>query len=77
MTVIPQGPGAVLVLSPSELPGLSREELLPLVRRALARAGSPVLPAMELQVFFGRTETLCLVLPGAGPAEEKNIFGFS
>ena len=75
MTVTRQGPGALLLFSPEELPPrpLTGETLLPLVRTALARAGLPLPPRPELRVFLSPRGALLLVCPGFG-APQKNIF---
>lgn len=73
MTISPLAAGVVLTLSREELPAgrpLSREALLPLVRRALAQARRPMPPTAELHVFPAREGALVFVLPRlpGGPA---------
>ncbi|MFQ7139794.1 hypothetical protein [Evtepia sp.] len=73
MTISPLAAGVVLTLSREELPAgrpLSREALLPLVRRALAQAQRPMPPTAELHVFPAREGALVFVLPRlpGGPA---------
>ena len=66
MTISPLAAGVVLTLSREELPAgrpLSREALLPLVRRALAQAQRPMPPMAELRVFPAREGALVFVLP--------------
>ena len=72
MTIHRQGPGAVLLLSREELPRPAGEDLLPLVRAALARAGCPAGPGLEILAFPGRRDTLLLVRPA--PAEGTGEF---
>lgn len=73
MTISPLAAGVVLTLSREELPAgrpLSREALLPLVRRALAQAQRPMPPTAEFHVFPAQEGALVFVLPRlpGGPA---------
>ena len=64
MTISHLDAGLVLRFSREELPGrTSREELLPLICQALARARLPFPPSPELRCFYGREELLCFLLP--------------
>ena len=70
MTISPLAAGVVLTLSREELPAgrpLSREALLPLVRRALAQAQRPMPPMAELPAREGALVFVLPRLPG-GPA---------
>ena len=79
MTIIRQGPGAILLLSTEELPSpaSTREELLPLLRGALSRVGHPLPPSLEIQMFHGRQGVLFLLLPAFDAGKEKNFCEFS
>lgn len=79
MTIIRQGPGAVLHLTREELPSsaLTREELLPLLHRALSRSGHPLPPALDIRIFPGRKEVLFLLLPAFDAPKEKIFCDFS
>ena len=75
MTIIRQGPGTVLLLSGEELPSpaLTREELLPFLRRVLSRDGHPLPPALDIRIFPGKNGALFLLLP-AFDAPKRNFF---
>ena len=73
MTIIRQGPGALLLLSREELPSpaLTQEELLPLLRGALSRDREALPPSLEIRAFPGRQGVLFLLLPTLEGADEK------
>ena len=79
MTIIHQGPGAILLLDREELPSpaLPREELLALLRGALSRSGHPLPPSLEIRMFQGRQGVLFLLLPALDARNEKNFCAFS
>ena len=79
MTIIRQGPGAVLFLSREELPSpaLSQEELLPLLCSALSRGGHPLPASLEIRVFSGRQGAILLLLPAFEAPKEKIFCDFS
>jgi|GEM_PF-3175854 len=79
MTIAHQGPGTVLVLSREELPSsaLTREEVLPMLRALLSRAGRPLPQAAEIRVFSCPQGALFLILPGFDRPGQKNFFPLS
>ena len=66
MTISAIDTGSVLYFSHDELPTvrpLTQEAVLPLIRRALAKARHPIPPAMEVKSFSSRQGVLFFVLP--------------
>ena len=66
MTISAIDTGSVLYFSHDELPTvrpLTQEAVLPLIRRALAKARHPIPPAMEVKSFSSRQGVRFFVLP--------------